>query len=204
MGAVTIGRIRLEAKLFFLPSLTFTQEQELVRLTMFLKWGLGVASNKRMVVVPCVCITVIFVVLHLHYIATYPAQLMPPAEYYPTLRASLPVFPESMHHALTDALTRPIQPTFVPPLFMSRTAPKANTSLIPNCVYQTDINPPSPSDAHAWDANGFERLFLNDEDARMWVDKYFGDSDVARAYHTLPRPIMCVCLQSTPRFSSHC
>lgn len=160
------------------------------------KWRFGAASSKRMIIIPCFCITALLFAFHLYYIATYPAQLIPPAEYYPTLRSSLSVFPKSMHVSLAAALTGPIAPTkSLAPTSSPPTSPgfvAANTSLIPNRVFQTDVRPPSIRDSHTWDANGFERLFLNDADALAWVLETFGDSEIARVYRALPKPVMYV------------
>ncbi|KAF8321538.1 hypothetical protein DL93DRAFT_2223905 [Clavulina sp. PMI_390] len=163
------------------------------------RWRGGITLTKRMIIIPCVCIGLILILLHQWYIITYPAELIPRAEYYPTLRASLSMFPKSLRSALEKELANPISPLenqgalLLPPGAASSAArppAAADTSRIPNRVFQTDKAPPSAEDARTWEHHGFESLFLNDDDSLAWVIEHFGDSEITRAYRTLPRPVM--------------
>lgn len=165
------------------------------------RWRMvSVTSIKRAIVVPGLCFVALLFILHLHNITTYPAQLIPEIDYYPTLRSSLSAFPVSMHAALEDALAVPLLPTTIhrmpsspntdSPSSSSPGLTTGNTSLIPNSVFQTDRKPPLSRDARSWDTNGFKRVFLNDADALAWVVEHFGSSDVTRTYRALPKPVM--------------
>lgn len=147
--------------------------------------GLG---PKRMIALPIIAVIIIVLIcMHLYYIATYPAQLIPPRDYYVTLLAALPSFPKSMHSQMTAAL----HPQ--PPVNNSIYGAGAkDTSAIPNRVFQTDKAPPDPMDTRTWEKNGFSRIFLDDAQALAWVIDHFGESEVTRTYRSLPKPILCV------------
>src|ERR1700733_12870788 len=98
---------------------------------------------KRMIALPIIgVIFIILLCLHRYYITTYPAQLIPPAEYYTTLLDALPYFPKSMHSQMTAALRRPLPPAAA----NFSGAGSKDTSAIPNRVFQTDKKPPDPTD----------------------------------------------------------
>ena len=140
---------------------------------------------KRMIALPVIALVFILLVCtHLYYIVTYPAQLIPPADYYDTLLAALPSFPRSMHPQMTAALE--------PPAANTTTYASGDTSAIPNRVFQTDKTLPDPTDTRTWEKNGFLRIFLDDAQALAWVFDRFGESEIMRTYRSLPKPILYV------------
>lgn len=132
---------------------------------------------------------------HSYYITTYPAQLVPPLDYFPTLRSSRDIFPHNMQSDIHNALGRTSFDATSPHYsthHSSYTTGYNLTSLIPNRVWQTDKRPPLQSDARTWAKNGFERIFLDDDAALGWVMRTFGDSEISRAYKGLPKAILYV------------
>jgi hypothetical protein len=132
---------------------------------------------KRLVLFPVVILILILLICaHKYWTITYPAQLIPSAEYYPTLIGAIAAsFPEFMHDSLKNALE-------------SHTS--RGDESIPNRVFQTDRLPPPKEFSETWDKHGFERIFLNDSQALDWVSDHFGDSEVTRTYRALPKPIL--------------
>lgn len=152
-------------------------------------------SPRRKVAIPCAALgAILLLFLHLYYITTYPAQLIPPKEYYSTLLSGSHAFPKHMHAQLTAALTPLPAPS---PLLDGTEVYKGSwngSGVIPNRVFQTDVRPPIESDSRTWDKNGFERIFLDDDGALAWVIDHFGESEISRTYASLPKPILYVSL----------
>ncbi len=62
--------------------------------------------------------------------------------------------------------------------------------LIPNRLFQTDVKPPDDDETKSWTRHGFDRAFMDDDQALAWVEQNFGGSDIARVYKALPLAIL--------------
>ena len=68
--------------------------------------------------------------------------------------------------------------------------PETLGHLIPNRLFQTDVKPPGEDETKSWTRHGFDRVFMDDDQAAAWVEQHFGGSDVGRIYKDLPLPIL--------------
>ncbi|KAF8334339.1 uncharacterized protein EI90DRAFT_3181902 [Cantharellus anzutake] len=94
-----------------------------------------------------------------------------------------------MQASLIEALQRNPHPPLATK-HHQQTKPAPYGHYIPNVIFQTDVRPPPEEETKSWTKHGFNRVFMDDDQAMAWVEKTFAGTDIPRVFKELPLVIL--------------